>query len=910
MTRNILMVGISALAFAASAASAQTNGVYTDNGAYPASGGTDANGNRVVVSCTNGNDCQVDQGTTGSTFNSVGAVGSSGTFNLERVEQRGNQLNGQVSSSGDRNSGQIAQRGFANSALISQTGTVATIGTAAPGANGAASANSATVTQGDGANNANNNSATIVQVRTPSSSTSTENGNVSAITQANVTGTTGSTGNAATSTQNGTNLTSIINQRDANGTQIATSNNRATVVQVGLRGNRTTGSSSTITQSERGNVANVSLYDGGVATSPTNSARNDSNVTQSNRFVSATDTGFTTTTGGSGFAVGTANGAGAGTTANSPVTGNSVDVAVIGRQNNSVVTQNGVLNTVSQSITNGGSGNTSAANNSSTNTITQVGNVPTGRIQGNSSTINQTGLGNAAVTSIGGSSSFVGQGNQSQITQAQGSAAVTQASFSNSSATLNASQAHRASVFQRGTLDSSNINQSNNGVGGTGSDVQSGSFADVSQLSFNSTVSVTQVGTNYAIATQGSAGSASDQLTINQIDAGDRLSGGSNGSSGTFGGTASGSGATASQSSNTVLASQAGIQNTATVGQNGINASASVFQNRSTRGSQLNVEQGTQSAAPAAGFATNNQITAGFSAFQITAQQAGGTSAYNLNADAQQLGGQTGTGSVANNQNSTAGNAAAQAVVNNQNAGLFIVQGGHDLSATATQQGGTATASGTAIDTVNNSNNSILIGQAFQFNSATVNQNGLGQVATVEQRGSGAAGQLNLVTITQNSSSGTTTSNGNRAVARQTTNVGASATGNTTVATDPSGTMSRSGVNSAEIRIAQTGFSNSATVEQRGKGQYASITQNNATSTSVNGNTGTILQDVGATNAVAILSQTGAGNTYTIFQDTAGQFARVVQDGTGNNVISASGAANGGAAGTLPVGAGALGTVN
>jgi len=88
-------------------------------------------------------------------------------------------------------------------------------------------------------------------------------------------------------------------------------------------------------------------------------------------------------------------------------------------------------------------------------------------------------------------------------------------------------------------------------------------------------------------------------------------------------------------------------------------------------------------------------------------------------------------------------------------------------------------------------------------------------------------------------------------------------------------------------------------VEQQGQGQLGIIEQ------SGRNNEAGILQGVNATNAVAVIRQTGSGNVFFIEQTQPNQFFRVTQSG-GNNTITGSGDPN--FAGGTPGGTGTTGT--
>lgn len=163
------------------------------------------------------------------------------------------------------------------------------------------------------------------------------------------------------------------------------------------------------------------------------------------------------------------------------------------------------------------------------------------------------------------------------------------------------------------------------------------------------------------------------------------------------------------------------------------------------------------------------------------------------------------------------------------------------------------------------------------WNVAQVRQDGTDLAASVQQAGTGVSGLPNIVKIAQQGGG----AGANRAVALQGAGVGPSA------ATDPaSGQVGdpyffAGGARSAEINILQSGSSNSATIEQRGRGQFARIEQGPGS-----GNLASILQDVGATNATAIIQQTGSNNSYNVVQTAAGQYVTVSQTGNNNTVTN------------------------
>jgi hypothetical protein len=104
------------------------------------------------------------------------------------------------------------------------------------------------------------------------------------------------------------------------------------------------------------------------------------------------------------------------------------------------------------------------------------------------------------------------------------------------------------------------------------------------------------------------------------------------------------------------------------------------------------------------------------------------------------------------------------------------------------------------------------------------------------------------------------------------------------------------GPRSAEIQIFQSntsstgGTNNVAEVDQAGLGQFARVEQSGQR------NLADIDQRAGATNATAVIRQTGNDNTFYVVQTNPGQFIVVTQSGTGNsaNSVNFGGPAGGG----------------
>jgi hypothetical protein len=143
---------------------------------------------------------------------------------------------------------------------------------------------------------------------------------------------------------------------------------------------------------------------------------------------------------------------------------------------------------------------------------------------------------------------------------------------------------------------------------------------------------------------------------------------------------------------------------------------------------------------------------------------------------------------------------------------------------------------------------------------------------TIRQLGSGTEARPNEVTVTQQGSN-------NQAIAIQHDGVAPSDSG---VASGTSGDQyaHSGGPRSAEITILQSNSGNHAQAEQHGTGQLARIEQ------SGQGNLAKIIQLETAINAVAVITQTGNRNSYTIQQDQAGQYHLIRQTGNDNAVVS------------------------
>ena len=165
--------------------------------------------------------------------------------------------------------------------------------------------------------------------------------------------------------------------------------------------------------------------------------------------------------------------------------------------------------------------------------------------------------------------------------------------------------------------------------------------------------------------------------------------------------------------------------------------------------------------------------------------------------------------------------------------------------------------------------------QSGQFNVASTAQYESGSRATVEQNGTGSSALPNIARIAQFAT-------GADASILQTASVGPSQAGDPASGASGDPNFFAGGARSAEARIRQgrQGVSPlSARIEQRGRGQFALIDQSGS-------NTASILQDVNATNATAVIMQSGSGNAYNVVQTQAGEYINVSQTGTNNSITN------------------------
>jgi hypothetical protein len=635
--------------------------------------------------------------------------------------------------------------------------------------------------------------------------------------------------NSATVNQNGANLFTVIGQgADADYySETAGSNNVATVNSNPINGS-SEGNGAVVLQQDNGNIAAVNLFEGG---------ENDIAWSEIvDLFGGSLNTGALE----SGDVLGNfsyseqensiyfqtgSNYSTEGGDNSDPMTANSLDVSIRGVQNRSFVFQNGVLNSATVSILGGGTGLSDA-------TGANGEPIESGRIAGNSSTIYQAGIRNRAAVSIGG---LGGRANRSVISQTN---VVGGSGTSGEPGTGGRSAGHTAFVFQRGTIDDVSINQNANsgtvttGTSTSGTVNQSGSWANVSTLSLNSNVYLEQNGTNSATI---SLGLDADGLGDNnfseviQNDAGDELTS-STGDDPIFGGSSTSVVGRQNQAS----VSQAGSNNGITIEQNAVNSRAVAWQRRGTDDNDIDIQQGT---GEAIAFLSGRGLTSSSTT--------------------------TGTGATGINMfaNVTQGNASG----NSQGNTAIVAQDGRDLTANILQIG---------IDGEDDGANQARIAQTGRRNNGTIDQSGVDLFATIEQLGtSSSAANPHVVTITQrgedNDARGTQASTVTRSAAGS---PAAGVAGNSAFPGAHAG-----GARSAEIVIMQEASGNRADVYQQGAGQRAWITQTG------DDNVAAIQQEVGATNAVAVINQSGDNNNYLINQTLPGQYLYVNQTGNNNS---------------------------
>jgi len=312
-------------------------------------------------------------------------------------------------------------------------------------------------------------------------------------------------------------------------------------------------------------------------------------------------------------------------------------------------------------------------------------------------------------------------------------------------------------------------------------------------------------------------------------------------------GNTTGTGANAASNNRTDV-SVTGQTNSSTVNQNGLNNFAEVTQglgsSLGTRIDQTGI--GESNRARVAQYGLTNSVTVAQNSIAARSdvwQQAGPASGRSSNNSVEV---QQGTGTTGTDAFSAAffGNTAP------------IGAETRNLVANVTQGNGAAAAS---------------------WNIAQVRQDGVDLTATVQQAGTANVGLPNSVRIAQQGGA----AGANNATAIQRAGVGPSAAGDPAAGQSGDPFFFGGGARSAEINILQSGSTNSATIEQRGRGQFARIEQGPGS-----GNTASILQDVAATNATAVILQTGSNNSYDVVQTGAGQYILVRQTGNNNSITN------------------------
>lgn len=875
MVLRHLLVGASALAFAATAASAQDNTVSINS---TSSASPNNNNNSCVQGVgTNSNTCIITQN---GTVNTASAT-QNGNGNYSLIDQRASAAGGAVTGNvathvqvGDRNDARTTQRTNFNRSDVRQRSTAAVVGGVAQ------AGNQAVVTQQSGASNA----ADVQQVGRGQTATVTQAGanNSSTIIQGNyldasgneIANGQGGELNSATISQTGNNLRATIDQSGANA---VVRNSQATINLFNNAGNFTTGSGQAgntgyIQQTRADNTATVSVANGDAIGPQGGSAVNSGTVVQQfGRFNEA-----------------------------SVSIGNPVNGALASQNSTGTVNQTstGGRNYAEVTITGGVSGGDPVADPSvgaDTNTLSG----------GNRATVNQTGSQgfSTALVTVAKLRDFQSLGNVVTVNQNatagyNGSASPSQGSAATADRIAVSEPAYdRAlsaagqyvSTYSQGRFGTIIVNQSDNaGSGAVYQDAQGGttgvarSRANIFQAGEQFNANVTQAGDNYADITQGRLGSSNQptdrrgRVTLNQTDAGDGAvtqtgttpvvngfdqfgNPTTSGGNPVFGGPG--------RQYNTFVASQYGLGNQVDATQNARDAFMNVFQGTNSAGTAAVAEGSTQ---PTGLTADLRQGTGDTSAF--IGQASGnpglpGTYAPPLQA-----------GFAAN--------------------GSGLNAGANSVSATLNfKQGGTNNATQSYQDSSNSVINITQLGSS-PFNGVSfVDQ---GQQAS-NYVGVAQQGTNNRATAIQNSTVGRSTGTTGTATAASPQS-GNSAAQNVIITGNPNAPADdfffAGGARSSQIVILQGGTGNKARAEQNGLGQNARIEQ-----AGTNNEAG-ILQGVNATNATAIIRQAGSGNTYYANQTQAGQYVAVDQYGTNNssNQVIFRGPADGNSGFTQPAG--------
>ena len=838
-----LLIGASALAFAAAASAApNTVSISSSSSASP----NNNNNTCVQGAGTNSNTCTIVQAGTVNTASST----QNGNGNNSYIEQRkadGGEVTLNVAThiqNGLSNDASTTQRTDSNNSAITQTST-AIVGQVG---------NKATVTQLGGPTN----TSTVNQYGRLQTVTVTQNGagNSSSVGQ-NADGTSNGlgVGNVATVSVAGNNHRATIDQSLANS---SVSQNTATITLANNPLNFTTagqsGNTATVTQRSNSNTASVALANGGAIGPQGGTAFNQAAVTQS--------TGVSNT---------------------AYVSIGNPGVAARASQNSSAtVTQSSSvgLNYAEVTITGGVSGGDPVADPS-------VGADTSGFFGGNRATVNQGGTTgrSTAVVTVAKLADFQGLGNVVNVTQntsigyngtaspAQGSAAtadriqVVEPAY----AQALAATGQYVATYSQGRFGTINLTQSDNPGSGTVYTDSTGkttgvgrSRANVFQAGEQMNATINQTGDNYADITQGRLANGPNATATNQptdrrgtvfliqVDAGDNpvtqtgttpvVTGfdqygnpTSTGGNATFG--------PGGRQYNQFVASQYGIGNL-------------VLGHQTARDGFINAFQGTDSTGLAAVAQGATHTTGLYANLQ---QGTGNTAFFPGNAGTGNPG-LPGTYTPPIQQGYLANGSGLNAGVNSISPTMKLVQGG--------------------------TNNATFSYQDSAKSVVNVTQLGSSPFAAIGFTDQGAP-VANLVIVQQQ---GTT----NRATAIQTSTVGRSIAGDPTSVSSGNSMADNvaltgnpnapaddfyfaGGARSSGIVILQGGIGNKARAEQRGLGQYARIEQAGTS------NEASILQEINATNATAIIRQAGSGNTYYADQTLPGQYVAVDQYGTSNS---------------------------
>jgi hypothetical protein len=865
MKTRFLLLGISTVALSANAVSAQNTNI-TDatagvgNTTICSNGGPGSSGNACNITQVGANNSGTITQPGGNNFSRITTTGS---VNLADHRQNGNFNSSTTAQTGNANTSTIFQSGDYHRASVSQTGNgsssnhVSSVRQAGNNSPGSASTggNSATVTQRALAGSIGAQQSSIQQVGTGNSASVTQDGatNSATIIQGTTTSPTGVPSDSSTGTSN---IAIIVNGGAANRSAIDQSGGSGGPVgpPVVTVGGRATSMCEyvPVAQNVMFNYAYLDIS-------------NDPSTPGLGSYAYNGNQGSITQRSSNNKANVILRGGGIGTNANSATVmqSNSLASSTTASRNEAFVSlsqgnhmrgdviQNGFDNFADVTMTSGVSG---------TDPVT-------GRSGTNSSLINQAGRGQSAVVTVGSRTQFQGLGNQSLILQAgvaaflgrvldlngnpvpqpgqsttesEGRIAYTEGG---SAGNFSGSRGNYVEVWQQGRFDSASVLQSDgiNSARTYSDGTIARARAGIYQSSQQGLVSLVQLGDNYGDITQ--ALGTYSLVSLVQVDAGDIEI------VPPFPGTPS-----FSRQYNQALVTQYGDDNVIAGFQNTRNGYLSLFQ-----------RQGS----------VNNLIVAG--------QGTGATEDY-----------AEGTQQAAND-----GRLIRARVSYVCGCGGGFV--GSPLSPTPP--------TGAATHTLTQN-----ITQGGINNAVRVEQDATNSFVTVTQLGSGVSRSswtdfLGFGNTVGNQIQVAQQGNNNRVFATQTATVGASdasgpASGNDAATnaaqTGNSGASQdefyfAGGARSPEIDILQAGADNVAIAEQRGRGQYARIDQGPGT-----GNVASILQQATATNATALIRQTGSFNSYYVVQTQPGHYITVEQTGNNNTANSVAIRGTGGSNGFTP----------